>query len=466
MEKAVISSSTTNRKKLNINWFLGSAIMLIILFAGYNLNDIKKNVNTKLATDADMLAYRISESLQISQKTTSHAVSTYVSPILKNTYFKALTLKMPEGEFTLGAYKASMEAHVRYLHTKTPIQLSIWSIPEKKLIIQQQLKFSAFMLLILTIFIFIYWLTKNNTVKHNTKTTESKSAIKQINTTTSTHSETKTYNDTLLEKNHIQDELIQQLKNELNTTHERLIEFKNSRHSILSNMSMELRTPLDAIMGYTELLLDDSKSLGNQNITNDVSRIQSAGKHLWTLVNDVMDLAKIEEGEFDLHPEYFRLQPLINDVVNELQATISHHQNNLTVKTQEDLGQVYSDKERLKQILFNMLSNACAFTEKGQIKLNITRDKSRAAEIIKIEISDTGIGITEDNINKLFKEFSHTDDYNYDGIGFGVAISRRLSHMLGGDITINNTQNTGSNFVITLATDINRPIDNYDNELE
>lgn len=461
MEKTSQHQAIAFSKQTQIDWLLGFVVLVLLLSLVINFLEIKNDIENRLSNDADVLAYRISESVSFNTTLNSTSLNQYIQPIIEKTCFKAITLQTPDSEITIGDYSKKMQATTRHLHTDTPIKLFAWSPHIDKLITQKGLEIFTYHALVFSLFMALMWYSKKQS---NTSTVIETPEVQQ--TTVIETVSTKQGEGSVNKKLKEQENLIHQLTSELNSAHAHLEELQQTKHSILSNMSLELRTPLDAIIGYSELLLEDAEKLNNEEVKHDIQRIHIAGKHLNNLINDVLDLAKIEDGTLVLNPEHFEIQELVDQAIKSLQPTVAHHQNTLTVKTQNNIGSIFTDKKRLSQIFFNMLTNACIYTEQGDINLSVTRETAEDSDFIKIEISDTGIGITQDNINKLFKEFTHNDDYSYDGIGFSVAISRRLSHALGGDISINNSTDKGSNFVITISTDINKPINDKDDELD
>src|SRR4029077_9638004 len=163
--------------------------------------------------------------------------------------------------------------------------------------------------------------------------------------------------------------------------------------AFLANMSHELRTPLNAIIGYSEMLEEESRDSGQSENVRDLQRIQSAGKHLLSLINDVLDLSKIEAGKMGVHLETFELHPLIEEIVTTLQPAAEKNSNRLTVNVAEDLGFMHADVTKVRQILFNLVSNACKFTDHGTITLDVER-QTKEQDWIVFRVTDTGIGMT------------------------------------------------------------------------
>jgi signal transduction histidine kinase/ActR/RegA family two-component response regulator len=227
----------------------------------------------------------------------------------------------------------------------------------------------------------------------------------------------------------------------------------HAKSAFLANMSHELRTPLNAIIGYSEMLEEEIQDVGRIEKVDDVQKIQFAGKHLLALINDVLDLSKIEAGKMGLHLENFDVAGMIEDIATTLQPTIAKNANRLVLYLSEDLGQMHGDITKVRQILFNLLSNACKFTEHGTISLSVEQTRTNGQQWIRFRVSDTGIGISPQQQENLFKEFAQADvsiARKYGGTGLGLAISYRFAQMMGGQISVESEMGKGSVFTVLL----------------
>ncbi len=232
-----------------------------------------------------------------------------------------------------------------------------------------------------------------------------------------------------------------------------------AKSRFLANMSHELRTPLNAIIGYSELLRDELEDVGDNELLADTSRIRNAGRHLLGLINDILDISKIEAGKMTLYTEVFELAKVAEEVVNTVKPLCRNKNNQLSLNLAPNLGTMLSDMLKVRQILFNLLSNAVKFTEQGQIKLNIQRLTFTKGDLIQFEIIDQGIGMTEEQIHRLFNPFNQADDSTtrrYGGTGLGLAITHSFSEMLGGNIQVASQLGKGSSFVVTLPSEFIR----------
>ena len=242
-------------------------------------------------------------------------------------------------------------------------------------------------------------------------------------------------------------------------------ESNRTKSAFLANMSHELRTPLNAIIGYSEMLAEEAQDLGEEDFVTDLNKIRSAGKHLLGLINDVLDISKIEAGKMDLYLENFEIKTMVEDVVSTIVPLINKNNNSLKLEMPEDLGSMYADLTKIRQCLFNLLSNASKFTEQGVVILSISPYLKVKEEWLCIKVTDSGIGMSQEQISRLFQAFSQADastTRKYGGTGLGLTITKRFCEMMGGDIRVESEIGKGSNFIIELPTKVvdNKVIDN------
>jgi adenylate cyclase len=230
-----------------------------------------------------------------------------------------------------------------------------------------------------------------------------------------------------------------------------------SRHKsqFLASMSHELRTPLNAIIGLTEMMVSNAPRFGTEKAAEPLRRVHRAGTHLLGLINQVLDLSKIEAGKLELNPTLVDLATLVDEIVGTARQLAEQNKNRLMVEAHDDLGSLMVDPMRLQQILLNLLSNACKFTQAGEVALRIRKlvDEQRW---IEFAVADTGIGMTAEQQAKLFEEFSQAESstaQRYGGTGLGLAITRKLARMMGGDVTVNSEPGKGSVFTVRLPGD-------------
>jgi PAS domain S-box-containing protein len=230
-----------------------------------------------------------------------------------------------------------------------------------------------------------------------------------------------------------------------------------AKSEFVANMSHELRTPLNAVIGYSEMLQEIAEERGEQDMLLDLRRIQTAGKHLLGLINDVLDLSKIEAGKVQLSTERFAVAPVIHDVAGTLQPLVEKNANRLDVACAEGLVHMVADQTRTRQVLFNLLSNACKFTERGIIRLEAKRVRSESANWVEFRVADTGIGMSREQIERLYRPFMQADastTRKYGGTGLGLAISRRLCQTMGGSLSVESQLGRGSVFTVRLPGEL------------
>jgi CheY-like chemotaxis protein/nitrogen-specific signal transduction histidine kinase len=230
-----------------------------------------------------------------------------------------------------------------------------------------------------------------------------------------------------------------------------------AKSAFLANMSHELRTPLNAIIGYSEMLHEEAEDLGQEDLIPDLQKINAAGKHLLSLINVVLDLSKIEAGKMDLYLETIDVAGMVEDTAAVIQPLATKNNNELQIHCPDTVGSMRADLTKVRQAVFNLLSNACKFTKEGTIRLDVARESAAGEDWITFAVSDTGIGMTGEQMGKLFQEFSQADastTRDYGGTGLGLALSRRLCRMMGGDITVESEIGEGSTFTIRLPAEV------------
>ena len=226
-----------------------------------------------------------------------------------------------------------------------------------------------------------------------------------------------------------------------------------AKSRFLANMSHELRTPMNAIIGYSEMLMDDAEEEGDEDAAADLKKIHSAGEHLLSLINNVLDLSKIEAGRMEVFIEDFEIGTLIADVVATSEGLVKQSGNRLRVEVDPSLELMHADVTKVRQALLNLLSNAAKFTCDGEIALVVEQERQDGIQWVRMSVSDTGIGIPPEKHDHVFAEFSQADDATtreYGGTGLGLTISRRFCRMMGGDITLESCVGEGSTFTIRL----------------
>jgi signal transduction histidine kinase len=230
-----------------------------------------------------------------------------------------------------------------------------------------------------------------------------------------------------------------------------------TKSTFLANMSHELRTPLNAILGYSEMLMEEAEDLGQEESVPDLKRIHGAGKHLLALINDILDLSKIEAGKMELYLEEFDLSGVIDEIAATVDTLVKRRGNVLEVERGAELGTIYADMTKVRQSFFNLISNAAKFTENGTITLSVRRGREADGDWVTLAVADTGIGIAEGKLAKVFEEFAQAEvstTRKYGGTGLGLAITKRFCAMMGGSIGVESKLGEGSTFTIRLPAEV------------
>jgi len=250
---------------------------------------------------------------------------------------------------------------------------------------------------------------------------------------------------------------LQQTNAELSTARDEAEDANRAKSAFLAQMSHELRTPLNAIIGYGELLIEDAEEDGNQSLIDDLNKIIEAGRHLLTLINDILDLSKIDAGKMELHLERFNIQQLVESVVDTIDPLVKKNSNTLKLQSNGNVGEMYADHTRVRQVLLNLLSNACKFTENGQIDLIAQRINVDDTPYIQFQVKDTGIGMTTEHLGKLFQTFTQADSSTtrkYGGTGLGLSISRKFCELMGGGVAVESRPGAGSTFTVRIPAEV------------
>jgi signal transduction histidine kinase len=251
--------------------------------------------------------------------------------------------------------------------------------------------------------------------------------------------------------------LERQIAQQINIARKSAEAANTTKSAFLANMSHELRTPLNAIIGYNELMKDEAEEAGDVRYLTDIDKINSASRHLLNLIDDILDLSKIESGKMQLHIEHFALKPLISELTATVTPLLEKNHNKLRVNCDNNLGIMRSDLTKLRQILINLLGNAGKFTENGTITLTVSNLQREDENWISFQISDTGIGISQEQLKTIFDTFSQADNTitsKYGGTGLGLAICKHLSELIGGYIEVESIKDVGSSFTVTAPMNI------------
>ena len=262
---------------------------------------------------------------------------------------------------------------------------------------------------------------------------------------------------------------LHEVNTELVEARDRALEASRVKSQFLANMSHELRTPLNAIIGYSEMLQEEAEDEGLDAFVPDLQRVHGAGRHLLTLISDILDLSKIEAGRMDLYLEDFSVRALVDDVVSTVQPLVEKHSSTLEVEVHEEVGIMHADQTRVRQNLINLLSNAAKFTDADRIWLRIRSRTGDEGDWLEFEVEDRGIGMNADQVGRIFDAFTQADlstTRKYGGTGLGLAITRRFCELMGGTISVASEEGKGSTFTMLLPVRMDEEAPDHDVEPE
>lgn len=255
---------------------------------------------------------------------------------------------------------------------------------------------------------------------------------------------------------------IRKMNKDLTAARDEAMAASQSKSQFLANMSHELRTPLNAIIGYSEMVAEEMEDLGETAVLPDLDKINASAKHLLALINDILDLSRVEAGKAELYIETFNISVLVHETADFVRPLVDKNNNKLVIDCADSIGEMTADLTKVRQMLFNLLSNASKFTENGHITLSVCAVMEPPESII-IKVTDSGIGMSEDEQQKLFQYFAQADPSTtrkYGGTGLGLAISQRYCQMMGGEISVASTSGKGSTFMIKMPRIISGQIGN------
>ena len=234
-------------------------------------------------------------------------------------------------------------------------------------------------------------------------------------------------------------------------------EANRAKSQFIANMSHELRTPLTAVIGYCEMLEEEAEDLGTGSMVGDLRKINGNARHLLSLINDVLDISKIEAGKMEVHAEVFAVGPLVEELAEAVRALAAKNANELLVEKEPGLGSMRSDPVKVRQCLLNLMGNAAKFTEGGRITLSARRLPAGGEDWLEFRVADTGIGMTPEQVSRLFQRFTQADastTRRFGGTGLGLSLTKALSNLLGGDVSVESEAGKGSTFTIRLPAEL------------
>ena len=260
---------------------------------------------------------------------------------------------------------------------------------------------------------------------------------------------------------------LKQHQHDLSLARDQAFAASRAKSAFLANMSHELRTPLNAIIGYADMLYEDANDNANQQQITDLEKIIASGQHLLSIIDNILDLSKIESGEISIKPTETNFEKFIRDINITMTPIAEINHNKLNLQCEETIGTIYTDVSKLRQCLLNILDNACKFTQHGSVTLNVKTEKKNEQDWLRFTISDTGIGFGEEQARNIFSEFTQVDSSttkHYAGAGLGLALSKRFCELVGGHISFESEEGKGSTFIISVPRKVKESISFEDND--
>ena len=439
-------------------------IVVVFIVSTVFLNDLQRQLESEYSGSADQVAYQVALALHAGAGAEEGAFAALLDDLSTRYRLRGVRVALPDRAMAVGGVDdadTALRRDLAFASGPGEAYVEIFPPALDRLAREQrnQLVIAAFLLLLI-FGLFLTWSIR--TIVHR--------PLQQL--VNATRAISRGQQDVRLEIsredefgylsrffNEMLDRLMAQQR-ELQNTLRKAQSASRAKSAFLANMSHELRTPLNAIIGYSEMLTEDAAAQGLDAYTPDLKRIHMAGTHLLSLINNVLDVSKIEAGKLSVHAHRFAVDALIEDVVDTVRPLLDKNRNRLVLDNGPQLGQMFSDETKLRQILVNLLGNAAKFTENGVVTLSVRRIAEAGEDWLQFAVRDTGIGIAQDQIARLFTDFTQVDSSTtrrYGGTGLGLAISRRFCQRLGGDIQVASEVGQGSIFTLRLPVQLVEP---------
>ncbi|HEY5601624.1 MAG TPA: HAMP domain-containing sensor histidine kinase [Gammaproteobacteria bacterium] len=443
-------------------------VPIVFVSSIFLFDTIEKDQSQSFLYKTDVLVYRVSNTILHSRLAVDEK-DALIAKIAAELDFKAIEVSAPNYQLT---NKVDTTGYVPIKHTlpiinaddgfeNAFIEITSYHVPLERIIEQQRKDFLAVIFLCLIIFaVFLVMSIRIWLYKPLKTLVDATETVASGNTNVDLDADRKDeFGHLSLFFYRMLDSMIEQ-HNTLREAAKAASEANNAKSIFLANMSHELRTPLNAIIGYSEMMLDEAKDRNDRTYIEDLEKTISASRHLLHLINEVLDLSKIEAGKMETHISKFNIQDMIQEIVTTLEPLARQRNNTLNIEFDSSITTIHSDSMKVRQILINLLGNACKFTENGLITLKARQLIKNSHRYLALSVSDTGIGIKTENINLLFKPFTQQDNSStrsYSGTGLGLSICHHLCILLGGKIDVQSDLGKGSCFTVTIPIDSEKP---------
>lgn len=447
-------------------WITVPAVVIATLIF---LRGAEETLRHEYADRADLLAFRIGNALLYTTSLDNPRFRDSIVAIAKEVGFHAVRITIDGEEIMIGEPKPAQEFIVRGVPAVLPsspgvartIQVTGYHMPFRVLVQQQREDTLMTIILVLTAFgLFLIWAIRAIAHRPLQVLVDATRQVSEGNTSLRLATTNVDEFGTLARFfNQMLDALMEQQKK----VEDALAEAENANRAksvFLANMSHELRTPLNAIIGYSDMLAEEATDLGQEAAIPDLRKIKIAGKHLLDLINNILDISKIEAGKMELYVETFDVHAMIHDIVATVQPLVDRNSNLLRIEIGEHVGSIRADVTKLRQALLNLVGNASKFTDHGVVTLRAERDVHIDPTHIRFTVSDTGIGMNDGQLRAAFQAFAQGDvsiTRKYGGTGLGLAISRHYVQLMGGEISVRSMPDKGTTFIITLPVECSSP---------
>ena len=441
-------------------------VPMVILGTIINLSGAEHSLRSEYNDKIDLLAFRASNVLLTTPSLEQQRFRDSLQTLAHELGFRAVRVSINDDDFVVGQLSPELESLARGVPAVLPnnpgvastVKITGYHIPFSAMLQKQRENTLVLILVMLTAFgLFLIWAIRAIVHRPLRALVDATQQVSEGNTALRLEVSSMDEFGTLGRFfNKMLDVLMVQQKKVENALAE-AESATRAKSVFLANMSHELRTPLNAIIGYSDMLAEEAEDVGQQASIPDLYKIKTAGKHLLDLINNILDISKIEAGKMELYVEVIDVRTMIQDIVITAQPLVDRNKNLLRVEISEHLSTLHSDVTKLRQALLNLLSNAAKFTTRGVLMLRVEHDPEIDAKRVRFIVSDTGIGMTDEQLRSVFQPFAQGDGSivsKYGGTGLGLAISRHYINLMGGDISVKSSMSQGTTFTITLPMKI------------